>query len=183
MFNLSPDTLSSIVKHEPPEPLFRRFLHYRILWSLALAVFLADRVTKLLIVARLPFGTFGPPEAPELIPGFCYLAHVGNTGAAWSMFSGRSAALAVVAVLSLVGIYLWRRSLMLRLRLVQIAFGLLCGGIAGNLVDRIRYGHVVDFIDLRFGSYIYPTFNVADSGICIGIAVYLWYSLRPHAHS
>ena len=60
----------------------------------------------------------------------------------------------------------------------QIGFGLLCGGIAGNLLDRLRFGHVIDFVDLHFGSYIYPTFNVADAGICVGVVLYLWHSLR-----
>jgi signal peptidase II len=54
----------------------------------------------------------------------------------------------------------------------------MCGGIAGTLVDRLARGHVVDFIDFHFGSYIYPTFNVADSAICVGVLLYAWYSLR-----
>jgi signal peptidase II len=60
----------------------------------------------------------------------------------------------------------------------QVCFGLLCGGIVGNVIDRLRYGHVIDFIDLHFGSYAYPSFNVADSGICIGVLLYLWQSFR-----
>jgi signal peptidase II len=62
---------------------------------------------------------------------------------------------------------------------VQVCFGLLCGGIAGNLLDRVVYGHVVDFLDFHFGSYIYPTFNIADSGIVCGVALYILFSLRP----
>ena len=53
-----------------------------------------------------------------------------------------------------------------------------CGGITGNLLDRLLHGHVIDFIDLHFGSYVYPTFNIADSGICVGVILYLWQSLR-----
>ena len=52
------------------------------------------------------------------------------------------------------------------------------GFIGSNLVDRLHYHHVVDFIDLHFGDYIYPTFNVADSGICVGVILYIWQSLR-----
>ena len=59
-----------------------------------------------------------------------------------------------------------------------MAFGLLCGGILGNLVDRLLHGHVIDFLDFHFGSYVYPTFNVADSGICVGVILYIWHSLR-----
>jgi signal peptidase II len=104
--------------------------------------------------------------------------HVGNTGAAWSLFTGRSGWLALLAAGTLVAIYFWRRALGLRDRMVQISFGLLCGGIVGNLIDRLAYGHVVDFLDFHFGSYVYPTFNVADSGICIGVGLYLLHSLR-----
>ena len=82
------------------------------------------------------------------------------------------------AALTLAGIFFWRHALGLRSTAVQIAFGLLCGGIVGNLVDRLMHGHVIDFIDLHFGSYIYPTFNVADSGICVGVLFYLWLNLR-----
>jgi signal peptidase II len=86
--------------------------------------------------------------------------------------------LALLAFGTLLAIFFWREALGLRERLAQICFGLLCGGILGNLVDRLLHGHVIDFIDLHFGSYIYPTFNVADSGICVGVIVYLWQSLR-----
>jgi signal peptidase II len=94
------------------------------------------------------------------------------------MFSGQSVLLAWIAAATLMAIAWWRHALGLRESIAQIAFGVLCGGIVGNLVDRIAYGHVIDFIDLHFGSYIYPTFNVADSGICVGVFLYLWQNLR-----
>ncbi len=103
---------------------------------------------------------------------------MGNTGAAWSLFTGKSVILAVLAGATLVAIFLWRHALGLRDRISQISFGLLCGGIAGNLLDRLLHGHVIDFLDLHIGTYIYPTFNVADSGICVGVCLYLWHSLR-----
>ena len=98
-------------------------------------------------------------------------------------FTTLLAPLALLALATLVGIYLWRHSLGLRQPLTQVAFGLLCGGIVGNLVDRLLHGHVIDFLDLHFGTYIYPTFNVADSGICVGVILYLWQSLRESAPS
>jgi signal peptidase II len=110
--------------------------------------------------------------------------HVGNTGAAWSMFSGKSTGLALLAGVTLLAIFFWRRQLGLRNSAVQLSFGLLCGGIIGNLVDRLVHGHVIDFIDLHFGNYTYPTFNVADSGICVGVFWYVLWSLRnPTPHS
>jgi len=163
---------------EKPSPL-RRLLAYRRLWVIALVVLAADQATKAAIVARLPFPTYGEGRgAITVVQDFFYLVHVGNTGAAWSMFTGQSFLLAIFALCTLAAIFFWRHALALRERKSQLAFGLLCGGIVGNVIDRLAYGHVVDFIDLHFGSYVYPTFNVADSGICIGVAFYLWHSLR-----
>ena len=164
-----------------------RMRSYRLLWVLGVAIFAFDQITKLWIAARVPFNPMhahGTGADIELIPGYLYIIHVGNTGAAWSMFSGQSLFLALLAAGTLVAIFFWRHSLGLRDRLAQICFGLLCGGIVGNLVDRIAYGHVIDFVDVHFGRfYVYPTFNVADSGICVGVILYLWHSLRaPRSH-
>jgi len=170
-----PAPLSAAV---PPRPRFERMLAYRWLLILAAGVLLLDRVSKTWICARLPYPTYGYPGHIVVIEGFFNLVNVGNTGAAWSLFSGRSTALALLAVATLAAIYAWRHTLGLRAGVVQVSFGLLCGGIVGNLIDRLLYGHVIDFLDLHFGSYIYPTFNVADSGICVGVALYLLHSLR-----
>jgi signal peptidase II len=168
----------------PPAPFRQRVRAYRLLLTLALITFGADQATKLWIVARVPFNPMhahGLGHDIEVIRGFFYIIHVGNTGAAWSMFAGRGLLLACLAVATLVAIFFWRHSLGLRDRLSQISFGLLCGGIVGNLVDRLLHQHVIDFIDLHFGNYIYPTFNIADSGICVGVILYLWQSLRTPA--
>lgn len=163
---------------ENPKSRFQRLLAYRRLLVIGLAVLIGDQITKSIVAARLPFPTYGEPAAIRVIPDFFYIVHVGNTGAAWSMFSGQGVLLALLAAATLVAIFLWRRALGLRDRMAQISFGLLTGGIAGNLVDRLVHGHVVDFIDLHFGSYVYPTFNIADSGICAGVILYLWHSFR-----
>jgi signal peptidase II len=170
-------------KIENSKSKIQRLLAYRLLLILAVVVFALDQITKEWIAARFPqMGHDVDHLSGELsitvVPHFFYLIHVGNPGAAWSMLSGYGWLLAVLAAVTLVAIFFWRHSLGLRHRSVQICFGLLCGGIVGNLVDRLRHGHVIDFIDLHFGSYVYPTFNVADSGICVGVILYLWQSLR-----
>ncbi|MEO7967437.1 MAG: signal peptidase II [Opitutus sp.] len=156
----------------------KRVRDYRLLIALAVIVLGLDQLTKAWISSRLPFPTYGEPHSIRLIRGFLYFVHVGNTGAAWSLFAGQSIFLALLAAGTLVAIFIWRHALGLRDRPSQLAFGLLCGGIAGNLLDRLLHGHVIDFIDVHFGSYIYPTFNVADSAICVGVIFYLWQSLR-----
>jgi len=162
-------------RHSP----FQRILAYRLLLGLALVVYVLDQLTKTWVAARMPLGTYGEHlGAIRVVKGFFYLVHQGNTGAAWSMFTGRSMLLAVLAAGTLAAIFFWRRALGLRDRASQLSFGLLCGGIVGNLTDRLLHGYVIDFIDLHFGSYVYPTFNVADSGICVGVILYLWQSLR-----
>ncbi len=166
----------------PPEASVRptisqRIGAYRLLLVIATTLLVLDQLSKAWIAAKLPFPTYGAASIP-VIRGFFYLVHVGNTGAAWSMFAGQSVVLGLLAAATLVAIVVWRRALGLQDRGAQVSFGLLCGGIAGNLLDRLLHGHVVDFIDLHFGSYVYPTFNVADSGICLGVALYVFQSLR-----
>ncbi|HEY4301327.1 MAG TPA: signal peptidase II [Candidatus Didemnitutus sp.] len=155
----------------------RRLLAYRWLWLMAAIAFGLDQGTKVWVNARLPLGSYGS-NGIVVIPGFFNIVHVGNTGAAWSMFSGRSTVLAVLAAATLTAIFIWRHELGLRREIVQIFFGLLCGGTAGNLLDRLVHQHVVDFLDFHFGSYTYPTFNVADACICVGVIGYILWSLR-----
>lgn len=154
-------------------------LPYRRLLSLGAAVFALDQVSKWLVAAALPFNTYGAPGHVEIVSGFFNLVHVGNTGAAWSVLSGRSSLLALLGLAALAAIVWFRRHLGLERPAIQVAFGLLSGGIAGNLLDRLRHGYVVDFLDFHFGSYIYPTFNVADCGIVCGVVLYALLTLRP----
>lgn len=159
-------------------PVLPRIWSYRHLWIVGLLVFVADQITKQMIANRLPFGSYGKFAQIEVIPGFFNLVHVGNTGAAWSMFTGQSLWLAVLAIATLGAMFWWRHTLGLHHRAAQPAFGLLVGGVVGNLVDRLAHGHVIDFLDFHFGSYVFPTFNVADSGICVGVFWYILWSLR-----
>lgn len=174
---MSPDSLQSILKPVSPGSPLRRFLAYRVLFSIAACVVLADQASKAWIHAKLPFPTYGEPGAITVIKDFFYLVHVGNTGAAWSLFTGQSVLLATLAIATLAAIVAWRNALGLRCIRIQVSFGLLCGGIVGNLIDRLLHGHVIDFLDFHFGSYVYPTFNVADSGICIGVIIYIWHTI------
>jgi len=164
---------------DPGVALSWRVIRYRLLIAIAAAVVAADQATKAWIAARLPFNSYGEGGgAITVIRGFLYIVHVGNTGAAWSIFTGKSVLLAALAAATLVAIFIGRKALGLRDPFVQLCFGLLCGGICGNLVDRIARGHVVDFLDFHFGSYAFPSFNVADSAITVGVALYVLSSLR-----
>tara|TARA_B110000305_G_C19114627_1_gene481407 strand:- start:151 stop:651 length:501 start_codon:yes stop_codon:yes gene_type:complete len=158
----------------------RSLAAYKLLLGLALLVFVLDQVTKLLIIDALPFGVFYPPQCIEVIPGFFNLVHVGNTGAAWSLFSGHSEILAIIGLLALAMLWFFRNTLQLERIQSQWAFGLIIGGILGNVIDRFLYGHVVDFLDFHINDWYWPSFNIADSGITVGVALYVLFSfLEP----
>ena len=166
--------------HLPPKrTIWQRIHRYRLLWIVALATLFLDQASKTAVSRNIPFPTFpGSPEAVPVLKNFFYIIHVGNTGAAWSLFTGKSVFLAILAIAMLSLIYLFRQSLALYKRSSQFTFGLLCGGIVGNLLDRLLHGHVIDFLDFHIGSYIYPTFNVADCAICIGAVLYFIQNIR-----
>ncbi len=131
------------------------------------AVFMIDQTTKAWAIRRLRFG-----DIKEVIPNFLNFAYAQNTGVAFSMFddhgdTGRWG-LSIVAIVAatLVLYFFWKTP-----RSDDRILGALClllVGIVGNVVDRARLGFVVDFIDVQFGSWHYPTFNIADMSICIG---------------
>ena len=128
---------------------------------------------------HLGFLTYGKhPDGYELIPGWLYLCHVGNKGAAFSMLQGWGLALASLALVAIALIFFCRKSLQLKRPVFQWTFGLLIGGILGNFIDRVRLGHVTDFIDVHLPGYRWPAFNVADSAICVGVVLYLILSFK-----
>ena len=138
---------------------------------IALLVVWLDQVTKHIVLRYL-----GYAQEKVVIEGFFKFVHWGNTGAAWSLFRGNNELLAGVAVVALLVLFLSRHHFDSRTLLSQIAFGLIFGGIVGNLIDRLRVGHVIDFIyfyvQSRGGAEIgFPAFNVADSAICSGVGL------------
>lgn len=168
-----------------------RINNYRRLFITATVVFILDQLTKTWVYNNLPLDSYFYPESIEVIDGFFYIVHIGNEGAAWGMLSGYSGLLALFAVIALYGIYKVRHTLDLKRHIMQISFGLLIGGIIGNLVDRLIHGHVIDFLDFHFPFNIpwimptgrYPSFNIADCGIVMGVIIYsglnLFSSVNP----
>jgi signal peptidase II len=139
---------------------------------IALVILALDQLTKALVVHYLK----EPDSAKVIVPGFFKLVNWQNTGAAWSMFRDNNTILAIVALGALIFLFLSRRHFDYSTLLGQVAFGLIIGGIIGNLVDRVARQHVVDFLyfylERRGGDTIgFPAFNVADSAICTGVAL------------
>ncbi len=137
------------------------------LW-LGLGIALLDQITKFLIQRN-----FALYESWALVPGFFNLRYIQNTGAAWGLFAGQHLWLALLSVLVLVLLVVFRRSFF-RVHLTdQLAFGLMIGGITGNFIDRVRLNYVVDFLDFHWRGYHFPAFNVADAAICVGVGFYM----------
>ena len=134
----------------------------------ALAVVLLDQATK-----EWVRGAFSLHESIPVIPGFFHLTYIRNTGAAWGMFSGQSLALSVLAVVMLAALVAFRRKILPPGRLHRVALGLLCGGIVGNLFDRLRLDYVTDYLDFFWRDWHFPAFNIADAAICTGVGIYM----------
>lgn len=131
-------------------------------------IVLLDQLTKLFVMKLLPLN-----DGRVIIPGFFNVLHVRNTGAAFSIMAGansqwRLAFFVILTVLVLAALLYAYTKLRQEDLWTKVAYALICGGAAGNLVDRLRFGEVVDFLDVYIGSHHWPTFNVADSGITLG---------------
>jgi signal peptidase II len=147
----------------------------------ALAIVALDQSTKMLVLKCL-----GYAQEKSVIDGFFKLVHWANTGAAWSLFRGNNNVLALVALVALVVLFFSRHHFDSRTLLGQIAFGLIFGGILGNLIDRLLRGHVIDFlyfyVQQRGGEIGFPAFNVADSAICTGVGLIFLITWRNERH-
>ncbi len=145
---------------------------YTRLYTVAGISLVLDIITKSLIIHYVPKSYWGHSPI-QVIPGFFDIVHVHNEGAAWGIFSGYGIWLGILGAVAIVAIFKFRKDLELHKPQMQIAFGMLIGGIAGNVIDRILYGHVIDFIDIYHNDYHWPAFNIADSSITLGVACYI----------
>lgn len=124
-----------------------------------------DQATKLLVQSRLRMW-----ESVPVIPGILHISFVANKGAAFGLMKGLSWFLIPISLIALAFILIYYRTYR-HSRWMQVALGLLLGGALGNLIDRLRLGYVVDFIDFRW----WPSFNVADAAICVGAGMLGYY--------
>jgi signal peptidase II len=142
----------------------------------SVGVIVLDQWTKWLVELHLPHHM-----AETVIPGFLNLTHVRNTGVAFGLFADNGGLLLTIlgfGALAAVALYFWFAPSKDRWLLVALA--LVVGGAVGNLIDRVTSGAVTDFIDVYVGLHHWPSFNVADSAISIGIVLMAIDSFRPH---
>src|SRR5215470_6429891 len=138
---------------------------------LVVATLIADRLTKSWIQSR-----FDLNESASVIDGFFNITYVRNTGVAFGIFSSisspaKSLLLSVFTVFAAVIVITYSFRSPARNRVLQIALALILGGALGNLYDRVVYRYVVDFLEFYVGAYHWPSFNIADSAISIGVAL------------
>jgi len=139
--------------------------------AVAAVIVVADQVTKLLI--RREFELY---DTTAVIPNLFSLTRIHNTGAAFGLLDGvdlpfKTGLLAIVSVAALVGLVMFAVSLPEIHRLARVGVALVVGGAAGNLIDRVWLGYVVDFVDVYWGTWHFWAFNVADSAISVGMAL------------
>jgi signal peptidase II len=144
---------------------------YWVLLIFFVGILLLDQWTKSLVVQKLPLY-----QRVNVIQGFFDLTHVRNTGGAFGIFGGEKGGLgsilflgvSLVAIGAIIFLFLKVKE---NERTLAFSFSLILSGAVGNLIDRLRYGEVVDFLDFYLSGYHWPAFNVADSAICIGIGL------------
>jgi signal peptidase II len=148
---------------------------------LVIAVLVLDRWSKATIQSRFELN-----ESATVIDGLFNITYVQNTGVAFGIFSTISSPLkslllsAFTAVAAVIVVFYSLRS-PVKNHLLQVALGLILGGAIGNLYDRLAYGFVVDFLELYFRSYHWPSFNVADTAISVGVLLLALEIIRNEA--
>ena len=158
--------------------LLRRFE----LWLPAVIVLL-DQVSKAIVRRTLPLH-----ESVSVIPGVMDFTHIRNTGAAFGFLNGvdfpfKTIVIAIVATAALIGVALYAAGLAHHQTLARVGLALIIGGAAGNLIDRVIAGSVVDFVDVYWRSYHFWAFNVADSAISIGVAIMILDMIGVNKHA
>ncbi len=155
----------------------------RLLYFLvALVVFVLDRASKMIVEACLPLH-----QSRTVIQGLFDLTHTRNTGVAFGFFANSESAwmpqfLTLVSAIALIIILAFSLRNSSRNWKLQWGLMLVLGGAAGNLYDRLLHGYVTDFIEVYYRSYHWPTFNMADTSISIGIGLLLLETLTQQAH-
>jgi signal peptidase II len=137
--------------------------HWLGLIAVAFAALLADQLTKQIVISQLPFGDSVHVAGPLSI------RHVTNPGIAFGLFSSWAAVVTIVTACAVAWMLVYFAKAGARHPVLPVALGLLIGGSLSNLADRLRLGHVTDFLDLRF----WPAFNLADTFIVVGVTILL----------
>ena len=161
----APSDADSAVKEEPG-----RFAQWQMSAALFVAWFIVDHATKWWAFTALRGDGFNGPVI-HLIPNCLALRYAENTGAAFSMFTGKVFALGFVSLAATIGLGWFWWSLPAKEKWGRAATALILSGAVGNMIDRFARGYVVDFILAYWRDHYWPTFNIADTCICVGAGI------------
>lgn len=145
-------------------------------YIIAFFFFIIDLISKQVIANVINLG-----DSIQVIKNFFYITFVKNTGAAWSILEDHRILLLIITVIVLFIINKYMNNVVLT-KLENISYGIIIGGIIGNLFDRLFFGYVIDFLDFKIFGYNYPVFNLADSFIVIGILIMIIDMIRKEYH-
>ncbi|MDT3698255.1 MAG: signal peptidase II [Thermincola sp.] len=166
-YQLQPVITLTIIKLETREFILRFLL-------LAAGIIFLDQWSKWLVMGRLAEG-----QSLQLVENIFYLTYVRNPGAAFGMLPYRTTFFVVVTILVMVGIFLLFRYIPDDRIMLKYGLSLQAGGAIGNFIDRLRFGHVIDFFDLRF----WPVFNIADVAIVLGVGILIVQLLKSDSRT
>ena len=149
---------------------------------LPLAIVALDQLTKAIVRSNVPLHS-----SVTVVPGLVDFTHVRNSGAAFGIlnvteFPFKTAVIAVIAIAALIGVGMYAASLAHHQVVARTGLALIIGGAAGNLIDRVVTGSVVDFVDVYWRTYHFWAFNVADSAITVGVAILILDMLGVGTH-
>jgi signal peptidase II len=150
---------------------------------LPIAIVALDQLTKAMVRRMVPLSA-----SVEVVSGFMNITHVRNTGAAFGLFNAadfpfKTVTIAVIALAAIVWVGVYAAGLPRHHWMARLGLSLIMGGAAGNLLDRVIIGSVVDFVDVYWGAYHFWAFNVADSAISVGVAIMILDMLGVRAHA
>ena len=138
----------------------------------AAAILIGDQVTKALVVANVALG-----QRVSVLGNLLQVWHAQNRGASFSLFQGGGLIFVAVSILAVGMVAYFHQTMRDRGWWIHLVLGVILGGTLGNLADRLRQGYVVDWASVGIGDLRWPTFNVADSSLVVGIGVLLIYLL------
>lgn len=158
------------MEHSHPRALWAKdALPFLVLAGIAAVVVSLDQLSKSWVIAWLPEGHWWSPWSGEAAEIF-RITHITNSGAAFGLFPNQGSFFILIAIIVVVAIVLYYRRLPAEDWLIRVSLGLQLGGAIGNLIDRLRFGYVIDFIDISF----WPVFNLADASITVGVLLIIY---------
>lgn len=147
------------------------------IYIISFIVLLLDQLIKYIVTKNMTL-----LESVSVIPGFFNIRYVQNTGAAWGIFDDKTFLLTIISAVSLIVLnqYLNKETKFTKISIV--GYGVLIGGMIGNLIDRILHSYVIDYLDFNIFGYDFPVFNIADIGIVVGILLLIYDMVRSEIH-